>query len=102
RAFVHTPHLVRHTKAGTIDHATAMRATHAARRIGHPQPLRVAWAAEATATTLALRGAGHTVTLRHGVASDAVRVLRWTMGSGRPGADSDAITDYTPFGELDE
>lgn len=101
-AFVHTRHLVRHTKAGTIDHATAMRATHAVRRIGRLLPLRVACWEEATATTLALRWVGHSVTFRHGVATDPVRLHAWIEVDGRPVAESDDITDYTPFEELDE
>ena len=101
-AFVRTRDLVQRTKAGTTDHATAMQATRAVRRIGRLLPLRVACWEEAAATTLALRWVGHSVTFRHGVATDPVRLHAWIEVGGRPVAESDDITDYTPFEELDE
>lgn len=102
RAFVRTRHLVQRTRAGTTDHATAVLATHAVRRMGRLLPLRVACWEEAAATTLALRWAGHRAAFRHGVATDPVRLHAWIEVGGRPVAESDDITDYTPFEEPDE
>lgn len=101
-AFVRTRGLVQRTKTGTADHATAVRAAHAVRRTGRLLPLRVACWEEAAATTLALRWAGHRTAFRHGVATDPVRLHAWIEVGGRPVAESDDITDYTPFEEPDE
>lgn len=102
RAFVRTRHLVQRTKAGTTDRATAVRATHAVRGMGRLLPLRVACWEEAAATTLVLRWAGHRAAFRHGVATDPVRLHAWIEVGGRPVAESEDITDYTPFEDPDE
>lgn len=101
-AFVDTRDLVQRTKAGTTDHATAVQATHAVRKIGRLLPLRVACWEEAAAVTLALRWAGYRSAFRHGVATDPVRLHAWIEVGGHPVAESDDITDYTPFEEPDE
>lgn len=101
-AFVRTRRLVQRTKAGTADHATAVRAADAVRRMGRLLPLRVACWEEAAATTLVLRWAGHRAAFRHGVATDPVRLHAWIEVGGRPVAESEDITDYTPFEDPDE
>jgi hypothetical protein len=65
-------------------------------------PWRVACWEEAAAATVTLRWAGYRAAFRHGVAIDPVRLHAWIEVGGRPVAESDDITDYTPFEESDE
>lgn len=69
------------------------------RRVGRLVPLRVACWEEAAATSTALRWAGFQAAFRHGVATDPVRLHAWVEVRGRAVAESDDITDYTPFEE---
>lgn len=80
----------------------AVEAVHAVRGVGRLLPLRVACWEEAAAATAALRWAGYRAAFRHGVATDPVRLHAWIEVAGRPVAESDDITDYTPFEESDE
>ncbi|WP_370013234.1 lasso peptide biosynthesis B2 protein [Nocardiopsis sp. LDBS0036] len=97
--FARTRHLVQRTETGIADYATAVQATCAVRKAGRLLPLRVACWEEAAATTVALRWAGYRSAFRHGVAIDPVRLHAWVDVCGRPVAESDDITDYTPFEE---
>ncbi|WP_223839045.1 lasso peptide biosynthesis B2 protein [Nocardiopsis deserti] len=98
-AFARTRDLVQRTETGIADYAAAVQATYAVRKAGRLLPLRVACWEEAAATTVALRWAGYRSTFRHGVATDPVRLHAWVDVGGRPVAESDDITDYTPFEE---
>ena len=101
-AFARTRRLVRRAGTGTADRAVAARVAHAVRKAGRLLPLRVACWEEAAATTVALSWAGYQAVFRHGVATDPVRLHAWVDVGGRPVAESDDITDYTPFEEPDE
>ncbi|MEU3307177.1 lasso peptide biosynthesis B2 protein [Nocardiopsis sp. NPDC006832] len=100
--FARTRRLVRRASAGATDHGSAVKAAYAVRKVGRLLPWRVACWEEATATVIALRWSGHRSSFRHGVATDPVRLHAWVEVGGRPVAESDDITDYTPFEESDE
>ncbi|MBB5490821.1 lasso peptide biosynthesis B2 protein [Nocardiopsis metallicus] len=97
-AFTRTRRLAR-TAAGVTDHTAAVEAAHAVRKAGRFLPLRVACWEEAAAISIALRWAGYRAAFRHGVATDPVRLHAWVEVGGRAVAESDDITDYTPFEE---
>ncbi|MEE2038763.1 lasso peptide biosynthesis B2 protein [Nocardiopsis sp. CT-R113] len=101
-AFARTGRLARRRSAGTADHAAATRVAYSVRRVGRLLPFRVACWEEAASTAVALRWAGCRADFRHGVATDPVRLHAWVEVGGRPVAESDDITDYTPFEEPDE
>ncbi|USY17462.1 lasso peptide biosynthesis B2 protein [Nocardiopsis exhalans] len=98
-AFTRTRRLVWKTTADATDHAVALEAAHAVRKVGRLLPLRVACWEEAAATSIALRWAGYRSAFRHGAATDPVRLHAWVEVGGRAVAESDDITDYTPFEE---
>ncbi|WP_017602399.1 lasso peptide biosynthesis B2 protein [Nocardiopsis lucentensis] len=100
--FTHVRLLTRPRSTGLPDHGTATEAAHAVRAVGRLLPLRVACWEEAAATTVALRWAGYRASFRHGAATDPVRLHAWVEVGGRPVAESDDITDYTPFEESRE
>lgn len=102
KAFARTRRLAGQMATGPTDHAVAEAATYAVRRIGRLLPLRVACWEEAAATAVALRWAGCRAVFRHGAATDPVRLHAWVEVDGRPVAESDDITDYTPFEESRE
>jgi hypothetical protein len=102
RAFARTRRLAWRTAAGSSDRAAAEAAAYAVRRIGRLLPLRVACWEEAAATAVALRWAGRRAVFRHGASTDPVRLHAWIEVDGRPVAEADDITDYTPFEESRE
>lgn len=97
--FARTRRLVGRSGHGAGDFAAAEQAVHGVRRVGRLLPLRVACWEEAAATVVALRWAGYRAAFCHGVATDPVRLHAWIEVGGRPVAESDDITDYTPFKE---
>lgn len=102
RGFTRTRHLVKPGRPGITDHVAAQEAARAVRGLGRLLPLRVACWEEAAATTIALRWAGYHSDFRHGVATDPVRLHAWIEVGGRPVAEEEDITDYTPFEEAHE
>ncbi|MFE9244413.1 lasso peptide biosynthesis B2 protein [Nocardiopsis sp. NPDC006938] len=86
----------RAARQATVEQASSI--VHAVRRVGRLAPGRVACLEESAAASLALAACGRTVTWRHGVAADPIRLHAWVETDGQsPVAEPPSTARYTPL-----
>lgn len=87
----------RRTRGRPADMPTAVAALRAVRRLSRWIPARAACLEESVAAVLALRVTGRSVTWRHGVATDPIRLHAWLEVDSRPVDEAPDIVSYTPI-----